>query len=293
MGYRLALIGAIFLVFAGSRAAQQRIDTPIGPEISPRWQCRRIVSMAPSITETLADLGLADQVIDLGCCRPSVEAILWQRPDLVIMLDQQAAARPTFEKLKLETLVVSHRSIDGIIESFRTIGRVCGRGPEGRQMASDFRSRIDRLRSRNRGLLRPRVLVVLDRTFGRGCPTDLHVAGDDEYLDSLITLAGAENAYRQHSVRRAVVSAADVRRLDPDAIVELVPHDTIERHGCQAILDDWKPLHNVRAVKTNRILVVERERPLVRGALMRGPSFLRFVEDLSDQLRPEANDQGE
>jgi iron complex transport system substrate-binding protein len=157
MGYRLALIGAIFLVFAGSRVAEERIERPVRPEVSPRWQCRRIVSLAPSITEVLYGLGLVDRVV--GCERshkvgqpflsaqeiaamkvdrsvcptPSIESILWLKPDLVIVLEEQAAAQSTFERLKIETLVVSHQSVDGVADSFRKIGRVCGKGMEGRR----------------------------------------------------------------------------------------------------------------------------------------------------------------
>jgi ABC-type Fe3+-hydroxamate transport system substrate-binding protein len=184
MGYRLALIGAIFLVFAGSRVAEERIGTPSRLEVSPRWQCRRIVSMAPSITEVLHGLGLADRVVGVDwdehcpasrgrvdistlgwqlnchpnisgqtflsaqeiaamtadrnvCPTPSIEAILWLKPDLVIMLEEQAAAQATFERFKIETLVVSHRSVDDVAKSFRTIGRLCGKGVEGRRMGRE------------------------------------------------------------------------------------------------------------------------------------------------------------
>ena len=61
MKYRFTLIVAILVVFVGSLTAQRRIDAPISAAASPRWQCRRIVSMSPSITETLYALGLGDR----------------------------------------------------------------------------------------------------------------------------------------------------------------------------------------------------------------------------------------
>ena len=140
-------------------------------EVMRGWHCRRIVSMAPSITETLFALGLGDRVKgetrdskyppaveqvkknggDIGgYLDPNFEAILALQPDLVVMLEEQSNWLPAFERLKIETLVVNHQTTDGIIESFRTIGRVCGRGPEGRQMQRDFRSRVDRIRAKTR-----------------------------------------------------------------------------------------------------------------------------------------------
>jgi iron complex transport system substrate-binding protein len=302
MGYRLALIGAIFLVFAGSMTVQQRLDAPTQPAISPRWQCGRIVSMAPGITETLYALGLGGRVVGVdrdshyppevervkrtgnvgGNYNPNIEVILRLKPDLVIMLEEQALALPKFDLLKLETLVVSHQTLDGLIESFRTIGRACGKGPEGRQLALDFQNRIDCIRQRTQGLASPRVLFVLDRTFGAGRLADLHVAGDDKYIDAIIELAGGQNAYRRRGVRCPIISTEGILRLNPDAIVELVPSSAIDKHGRQAILDDWKELSEVQAVKDNRIFIFDND-----YAMIPGPRLLRFIEDLAEQLHPD------
>jgi iron complex transport system substrate-binding protein len=266
--------------------------------------------LAPGITETLVELGLGDCLVDArpgsgladrnvcptgysvglsgcnagradGCYYGSIEAVLWRKPDLVIALDEQAAARASFEKLGLETLVVSHQSVDAIIESFRTIGRVCGRGPEGRQMARDFQSRIDLIRSRTRALARPNVLFVLDRASTCGGSTDLRVAGDDSRINALVELAGGQNACRQRGVRRPIVSVADIVRLNPDVIVELVPFDLIEKTGRQAILDgdQWRELKNVQAVKNHRTYVFDGD-----SAAVPGPRLLRFVEELAEEI---------
>lgn len=143
MPYRLALIGAILLAFAVARGVENRIGARPEAEYSPRWQCRRIVSMAPGITAMLDTLGLGDRTIP---CEGTVEAIVWQRPDLVIMLNQQAAARPCLDRLKIETLVVSLRSDRDVVESLRTIGRVCGKGAEARTLAHDIEERLDAMR---------------------------------------------------------------------------------------------------------------------------------------------------
>ena len=328
MKYRLALIGAIFLVFAASLLAQRRIDVPVKPEASPRWQCRRIVSMSPSITETLYALGLGDRVVGVernchyppevenvkktgdvgGYYDPNLEAILALKPDLVIMLEEQAQALPNFEKLNLETFVVLHQTVDGIIESFRTIGGKCGKGPEGRRMAREFQSRVDRIRQRTQPLSHPRVLFVLDRTFGRGHLSDLYVAADDSYIDTIIGWAGGQNAYSRKGVRYPVVSTEGILKLNPDVIVDLVPPgiveklggdellkqnpdatldsapvETLRKLGHQAILDDWNDVKTVAAVKNNRVLIFDQD-----YASVPGPRFLHLVEDLARQLHPDA-----
>lgn len=301
MGYRLTLILAIFLVFAGSLLAQKHGDATAAPKVSPLRNCRRIVSMSPSITETLYALGLGDRVVGVTCdcsyppevenvkktgnvggyCTLNLEAVLRLRPDLVVMLQEQTESLAKFQKLNIETLVVSHQTVDGIIESFSTIGNRCGCGPKGRKMSSDFRERADRIRRQTQQVERPRVLFVLDRTFGRGRLADLYVAADDSYIDTIITWAGGQNACTQRGVRYPVVSTEGVLRLNPDVIVDLAPPYLIGKLGRQTILDDWQELQQVKAVKNHRILIFEQD-----YAHIPGPRFLQFVEDLAQRLHP-------
>ena len=143
------------------------------------------------------------------------------------MLEEHEESLPGFEKLKLETLVVSHKTIEGIIQSFRTIGRVCGKGPEGRRMAYQYENRLRQIQEKTRRLPRPRVLLALDRTLGRGHLADVYVVGSDDYFDRIIELAGGQNVYQQRGVRYPVVSTEGILWLNPDVIVDLVPKSVL------------------------------------------------------------------
>ena len=299
MAYRVTLIVAILSVFAGSILANKQLSEPLRLEYTPRWGCRRIVSMAPSITETLYALGLGDRVVGVtrycdfppdvqrktrvgGYFDPNLEAILMLKPDLVIMLEEQVESMPAMDKLKLETLVVSHKTIDGIIDSFRAIGRRCGRGPEGRWMAREFKDRLERIRAKTQGLPRPRVLFVLDRTFGRGHLTDVYVAGADDFFDTIIELAGGRNACRVQGARNPVVSPEGLLWLDPDVIVDLARSDVLEKHSQQTIRADWKELAQIKAVYSGQLLIFDKG-----YACVPGPRLIQLVEDLARVLHPE------
>jgi iron complex transport system substrate-binding protein len=301
MVYRVTLIAAIVLAFAASLLGHRRLDDPLRPEVTPLRGCRRIVSMAPSITETLYALGLGDRVVGVtrdckyppevedkvrigGYFDPNYEAIVALKPDLVVMLEESEQSLAAFEKLKIEKLVVSHQTIEGIVASFRAIGRVCGKGPEGRRMAQQYESRLRQIRDKTRLLPRPKVLMALDRTFGCGHLVDVFVVGDDDYFDTMIELAGGQNVYRQRGVRYPVVSPEGIVWLNPDVIVDLVRKETLEQVGRQAIVDDWNELGQVEAVKNRRVLVFAQE-----YACVPGPRFLRVVEDLARVLHPEVD----
>jgi iron complex transport system substrate-binding protein len=309
MRYRMTLLAMIFVVFAGSILAQRRIDEPLQPESKPLWRCGRIVSMAPSITETLYALGLGPRVVGVsheskfppevedikekgngdvgGYYDPNFEAILALKPDLVIMLEEQAQSLPGLAKLNLETLVVCHKTVDGILESFRTIGRVCGRGPAGRRLAREYRGRLARIEDRTRFFTRPRVLMVLDRILGSGHLADVYVVGADDYFDTIIRLAGGQNAYQQPGVRYPIVSPEGILSLKPDVIVELVPAKELRKLGRKAILDDWQDVATAPAVKNHRVHVFGQD-----YAEVPGPRFIHFVEDLARTLHPDLDAEG-
>ncbi len=94
--------------------------------------------MAPSLTETIYALGLGDRLVGAtryclyppearaipkvgGFLDPNFEAIIALKPDLVILLTEHERTLPGFQKLGLETHVVCHKNMAGIIDSLRSI----------------------------------------------------------------------------------------------------------------------------------------------------------------------------
>ncbi len=287
--------------------------------------------MAPSITETLFALGLGSRVVGVtrhchyppeveeikarpsgnvgGYFDPNLEAITALQPDLVIFLEEQAKALPNFDALKLETLVVSHQTINGIIESFRQIGMRCGAGQRGRWMAEDYRRRAESIRRRAAGLARPKTLVVVERTLGRGQLADLRVVANDDYFDTILEWAGGQNACARRGIRYPVLSTEGVLTLNPDVIVDLIAPDLVRQYGLKAwkqahpgaqvdeiapetllrygrekLTEDWNGLEGVEAVKRRRVFVLDQD-----YAFVPGPRFLRLIEELARLLHPEVD----
>jgi iron complex transport system substrate-binding protein len=302
MWYRIALVVMILAVFAGSLWVEGQVDKPL-PARARTGRYRRIVSMAPSITETLFSLGLGDRVVGVtrdckyppevesvkttgnigGYYDPNFEALVARRPDLVIILEEHRDSLPGLAKLNVETLVVCHKTVNGMIESFRIIGRACGKDAEGERMAEDFTKRLDRIAERTRELPHPRVLVVLDRLLDCRHLADAYVAADDGYFDEIIRLAGGRNACPQRGVRYPVLSVEGILRLNPDAIVDLVPPDKLRTFGRRAVLGDWNDAGSVTAVKNHRVWIFDQD-----YAFVPGPRVINLVEDLARKLHPEA-----
>ena len=147
------------------------------------------------------------------------------------------------------------QNIEGIIDSFRSIGRVCGRAAEGRQMAEEYQQRLEAIERKTAGLRRPRVMFAIDRVPAPNHLADVYIAGADGYFDRMIAMAGGENAYRERRVRFPTVSPEGILAMNPEVIIDLLPNVALERRNAKSIAADWDELAEVAAVRNHRVFV--------------------------------------
>ena len=298
MQTRLILAALIALSFAGSHLARQHLEQAGPTPVDPR-QCGRIVSMAPSVTETLFALGLGDRVVGVtrfckyppevegratigGYHDPNFEAIVALRPDLVVMLVEHRQLLPAFRKLGLSTCEVNHQTIDGVLESFTAIGRACGEEERAARVRGEMERRLERVGRKTAGLPRPRVLFAIDRILGTGRLETVYIAGPDGFFDKMIDLAGGQNAYQGGKVRFPVVSSEGILRINPEVIIDMVSGMSQRRPDEPAILADWQQLSGVDAVRHGRVYVVAEQ-----YAFVPGPRLVLLVERLARLIHPE------
>jgi iron complex transport system substrate-binding protein len=287
----------VIVVFLGSELARRSIP-PRRQRAEGPGACRRIVALAPSITETLFALGIGDRVVGVsrwsdyppeaasrpivgGYFDPNYEAILALRPDLVVVLQEQHRVKRGLEKLGLRTLAVRHQDIDGILASLPLVGHACGAEAKAAVIAADIRARLDYVQSQTTGLSRPRVLLVIQRLHGTGRIQQCTVAGADGFFDRIIEIAGGQNACRLTTARFPTLSAEAMVRMDPEVIIDLSAGVGQAPARSRPALDDWRQLSQVSAVRSGRVhhLVADY-------ALHPGPRFIMLVEHLAQLIHP-------
>lgn len=210
-------------------AQPQRVITDeLGRTISVGLDPRRIVSLAPSITETLFALGAGDRIVGVttycdyppeaaqkdkvgDTLRPSVEKIIALKPDLAIIStsSQLESYLQKLEEVGIPVYINNPRNIDEAISSIEKIGELAGAGSQGRELAASLRARVAAVRAGAATEKKP-VLFLLG--------TDpLIVPGGSTFINDMIEKAGGQSIssdlkadYPQFSPETAVARAPQV-----------------------------------------------------------------------------------
>jgi iron complex transport system substrate-binding protein len=271
---------------------------PSGEE-GPQHPPGRIISMAPSITETLFALGIGERVVGVtrfcdfppqvkdlpnvgGYFDPSYETITGLEPDLVILLPDHEEVRRHLESAGIETLLVDHSSIDGICESFRHVAAECGVAARGQRLVRHVRSLMGKTVDRVQGLDRPRVLIAVGRDVYAKTIREVFIAGNRGWYTELIDLAGGVNAYPGELAFPAV-SAEGILQMAPDVIIEMTGASRPD-FDPDAAMEGWKALRQVPAIRDGRVHFFRED-----FAVIPGPRVAQLLERLARTLHPDAN----
>ena len=287
--FHIALFAGFILACWGHRALE-RLSAP------PPWPPNpgRIVSLAPSITETLYALGLGPRVAGVTqyCWHPpeaktkpivagfsdvNYEAVVRQRPDLVVLPRDKAANRLNLERLGLSVMALDTRSLAGLMEAIDLLGRSAGRRLEAARILDGMEESLARARARAAGRPRPRVLFSIMHSYeGLGYITEINAVGRDGFFSEMIDIAGGQNVY-QGALSFPRLSREAVIFFDPEVIIDIIPAD----EDLGAARRDWQSLSTVAAIRNNRLVFLTDEADTVPG-----PRFPQTLEKLSRAFHP-------
>jgi len=262
----------------------------------PVAEPRRIVAMAPSLTETLLALELEDRIVGVtrycpevdgavevgGYFDPSYETILSLDPDLVIVMQSHDELHRRLRDLGLDTLRVDQHDVRGILASVEAIAARCGVEQRGRDLVESLRRALGEVATAVEGRARPRVLVVVGREPGGGRVGTLWAAGADTFYDDVIELAGGVNAISNTAIRYPELSREGLIAVDPDVIMDIVADGGARGLSPDKVAADWLELEDLRAVRDHRVHVLMQDFVVIPG-----PRIVDTVRAFAAGLHPE------
>lgn len=198
---------------------------------------RRIVSTAPSITETLFALGLGDRVVGVSqYCRhpdsvralpkvgsllkPDVETIARLSPDLVLTGTRGDGFEGRLRAVGLRFANVERGAgLDGVYQMIGAIAEAAAVPDRGRALSADIARRLAAVGAAGRRPTRPRVLLIVGRR--PGTLSDIVAVGRKPYLGELIELAGGANVFDDPALPEYPrISLETVIRSRPDVVID-------------------------------------------------------------------------
>ncbi|WP_128477585.1 cobalamin-binding protein [Halorussus pelagicus] len=247
----------------------------------------RVVSLAPSATETLRALGATDRLVGAthhcdadapavgGWLNPDYETIADRDPDLVLTADDlQDDVADALRERGHEVVHLTPSTLEEVVESFADLGAAVGLPDEGEALVRRARSRLDRVRR-----LVPDDDAERPAVYCEEWSEPPMVAGN--WVPEVVEVAGGRYPFLEPGERSREVSTAEVEAADPDHVVLHVCG-----HGAcadpETVTDrDW----DLSAIARDNVHVVD-------DSLLNQPSprLVEGVERLAALLHPEAFD---
>lgn len=258
-------------------------------EIKIAYPPQRIISLAPSVTETLFALGLGDKVVGVTAycdfpeaakakekvgdtLNPNPERLIALKPDLVVITTSSQLEKLVRQlgELKIPVYVTDPRSVSEVMASIRKLGEATGASVEAEKIVAQMQTQIADVEIRTKPLSKPRVLYVLQTA-------PLITAGRNTFINDLMRLAGGESVTGDEP--------ADYPQLSRETAIARAPEVIIApaSHGTELVreTDLRRDFAATPAIKANRMVWVNPDlvdRP--------GPRIVDGLKQLAEGLHP-------
>ena len=258
----------------------------------PAAEIKRLVSLAPSVSESLFALGLGARVVGVtryddypekvkqiakigGFIDPNVEAIAALRPDLVIAVPngQNRAALDRICSLKIPVFVTYVYGIAEVQESLQALGRVLSVQAKAASLIKKMRADFAVLKDRLQDCPRVKLLML----FGH---KPLIAAGRGTYAQSLIDIAGGINLAARGQSRYPSLSYETLLAMAPEQIIDAYPGGMNGQTKSSGL--DLQALKTVPAVKNHQVHVLQNA-----AALHPGPRAAEDAKMIAQLIHPE------
>ncbi len=258
---------------------------------------QRIVSTAPSITETLFALGLGDRVVGVTIycnypeaartkqrigtyLQPNFEAILALKPDLVIVVKNPIQLKEKLSRMGLNVLELGDETLAGIARSVEQIGQATGVQDRARKLNEQIAAGLADIQKKSQALPQKSIMFLVSRTPGR--LEALMAVGQESYLNELMQVAGGRNIFGDTSTSYPKISIETVLARNPDVIVdmgEMSETQLVTEEQKKAVVNLWNRQPSLKAVRTRQVYAVASDIFVVPGprAVEAARAFARML----------------
>ncbi len=252
----------------------------------------RIISIAPSATESLYALGLGDKLIALTIycpnpyaldsigttLEPNIEQIVYLEPDLVIGCEEANSTR-TIDKLKSLGLNVffieKSKDFTDICRNFILLGATVDKKEFALTIIKKAKDELDLIRQRTEK-------YPVKKVFWEVGARPLITINRESFVDEMIKFSGGINIFSKLKSKYPRINHEEVLKINPDIIILTTMGDV----SSEEILR-WKKYKTISAVKDNQIHIID-------SSLVCWPipaNFVKGVRYVSNIIHPDIKNE--
>jgi len=277
----------LFLLILGSHvwALRWELDET-GRSVAVPDRAHRVVSLSPSLTNTVYALGAASDLVGItdytayppeatrqkpsvgAVVNPSLEKIVALHPDLVLALPDFNGTETIagLQRLGIPVFLFSTGDISHIYRTVENVGRVMGREREAAALVAQLHSRANLVRAQSTAKDKPAVLLVLSID-------PLITAGRNAFITEMIAAAGARSV--TDDVKQ------DWLQMNVEAILPRKPDYILLMKNGPVSLKDMQQRagwNSLEAVQRGRVIIIDDRIQLPAPVAFDG------LEDLARQI---------
>jgi iron complex transport system substrate-binding protein len=259
-----------------------------GREIELEKPAEKIISLAPSMTETIFALGAGDRLVGVTTyCNypeeakeidqvgdfegPNLESVIEKNPDVVVALAMGDDEKSKLEDAGITVFLQDPQNLGEVFDNIKKIGTILGLQEEAESLTSNMNAKKDSI-----------VETVSNydskKVFYEVWSEPLMTAGPGSILDEMINLSNGENI------------AYDAESLYPEYSLELLIERNPEVYltaddGFKTVEDikNREGYENITAIKENNIYMLHPD--IVSRT---GPRIIEGLEMIAQAIHPEA-----
>ena len=284
--FRYAIAVAIALTVGTARASEIQLTDDAGRHVTLKEPARRIVSLAPHITELLFAAGAGARVVGTvdyssypdeakripvigDSAQLDLEKIVALKPDLIVVWQHGNAQRQLERLLQVGIAAFYNepRRLSDVARSIEQLGRLAGTETAAMAAARAFSARAAELSARYAG--RPPVTL-----FYQLWEKPLMTVNGEHLISDVMRLCGARNVFADLNPLVPRVSVEAVLAANPEAMLGATAEP-----NARADLDNWKAWPRLMAVARDNLLIIHTD--LLNRAT---PRILQGAEQLCEGL---------
>lgn len=259
-----------------------------GREIELEKPAEKIISLAPSMTETIFALGAGDRLVGVTTyCNypeeakeidqvgdfegPNLESVIEKNPDVVVALAMGDDEKSKLEDAGITVFLQDPQNLDEVFDNIKKIGTILGLQEEAESLTSNMNAKKD-------SIIETVSNYDSKKVFYEVWSEPLMTAGPGSILDEMINLSNGENI------------AYDAESLYPEYSLELLIERNPEVYltaddGFKTVEDikNREGYENITAIKENNIYMLHPD--IVSRT---GPRIIEGLEMIAQAIHPEA-----